>query len=142
MEENRSWDHFAILTKEEIIEYCKNEIWFQAPELRRVAHFRYDREFKRILNMQKEHLNKKESSKIAALIDENAGKINSEKDISKIMKLWDERTKLFHKLDQIHAEYDKLDKKLEAIQKWYDKIINKSNNPVVEQSKEVDGEQD
>lgn len=122
MKENRSWEHFEILTKEEIIEFCKNEMWFQAPELRRVAYFRYNRESNRILKLQKEHLDKKDGSKLAKLIDENGSKINAETDIKKILVLFNERENLFEQYNAIYSEYKKLDRKLEAIQKWYDKI--------------------
>jgi len=120
MSENKSFDHFNMLTKKQIIEYLKKEYFFHAPDESQVKFFLYSTLMSEYLKRQDERIKDKSSSVAAKKADELAVLANAETDIGKKLKILKERQKhvdvLMHwvgvdKKDQ--QEYKRIQKLIE-----------------------------
>ena len=120
MSEDKSFDHFKILTKQQIIDYLKAEYFFHAPDKSKIKFFLYNAMMKEYLIKTNENLNDKSSSIAAKKADEIAVKINAETDIDKKLSLLKEREKHVDVVrknmkirENLDAEYKKIQKLIE-----------------------------
>lgn len=110
---NKSWDYLNILTKNEIIQFLKEEQWFNAPNEDTVKFFKWNISSKKLLKELDDHIENRNGIELAKEIDRLGELFNKEKDNSKKLKLLEKRSLLFKKLQNQHKEFDLINKKLD-----------------------------
>ncbi len=120
-EEKKSWDFLKVLTKDEIIEFLKREIFFRAPTKDQVDYFKWEKTSDKLIKEMNAHLADNTGSELAVQIDELAVKLNNERDIKKRHLLFEKRSKLVEQYLKHENKYEYISKR----QKENDKIINR-----------------
>ena len=115
--ENKSFDYFNILTKKQIIEFCKHEYFFSAPDKKSVKFFLYNIKTNENIKKMDAYNIKQSGSTIGKDIDDLGIKFNKETDLDKRLSILKEREKLLKKMKSDNDYFSKLIDESEKIGK-------------------------
>lgn len=117
-----SWETLKILTKDEIIEFLRQYVFYKCPSEREVKFFKWQRLGTKLQLEMDEHLNNTKSHIYAKKADELAELFNKETNNSKRYELLKKRDVYIKKISAEHREWESINEK----QKKNDKLLDES----------------
>lgn len=121
-----SWDHIKCLTKDEIIQFLKKEIFLHAPSKRDVCFFQYDTTARKLIDEMDNYINTDsvKKSALAKKIDELAHEYNASTNFDTKLNILNKREKLYKKLSELHEKWNLIMKKQDLNDKRWEKLEN------------------
>lgn len=121
-----NYENLNILSKKEIIEFCKTHPFgFKPPTIGEVAYFKWNKQAREIQKLMDAHIKESKQlepqhKEIAKEIDRLAVKVNNTDDIDEKLKIIEKRGVLLKELQEFHAVFSELIKEAEINDKWYE----------------------
>ncbi len=117
MNDKKTFENLSLLTKQQIIDYLKQKVFFGAPSKKDVAWFLWDVKSKDHQKKTDKYLKNQRRRALAKELDDSAVLVNTEKDFDKKVKLLAKRAGLLEKFQAELDEWGKLDDEYNKIQK-------------------------